>query len=69
MARLRIRYKKSAIGYNHRQRATIQSLGFTRLNSVVEREDSPSLRGMIHAVRHLVEVETLVDDAAGEGQE
>ncbi len=68
MALVRIRYKKSSIGYNRQQRDTIRSLGFTRLNSVVEREDSPSLRGMLLAVRHLVEVEELAEAAAGEGQ-
>lgn len=57
MTMLKIRYVKSMIGYNQRQRETIRSLGFTRLNGVVEKEDSPSLRGMLHAVRHLVKVE------------
>jgi large subunit ribosomal protein L30 len=61
MAQIRIRYKKSMIGYNQRQRDTIRSLGFGRLGSVIEREDSPTLRGMLHAVRHLVDVEELVD--------
>ncbi len=56
MALLRIRWKKSTIGYNQQQRATIRSLGFKRLNAIVEREDTPVVRGMLHAVRHLVEV-------------
>lgn len=56
MARIRIRWKKSTIGYSQRQRETIRTLGFHRLGSVVEHEDSPSLRGQIHHVRHLVEV-------------
>jgi large subunit ribosomal protein L30 len=68
VAQVRIRYKKSAIGYNQRQRETIRSLGFTKLGAVVDREDSPSLRGMLHAVRHLVEVEELAEVATGEGQ-
>lgn len=59
MARLRIRWKKSTIGYAQRQRDTIRSLGLRRLNSVVEREDSPTVRGMVFAVRHLVEVEEI----------
>jgi large subunit ribosomal protein L30 len=61
MALVRIRYKKSIIGYNQRQRDTIRSLGFSRLGKVIEREDTPTLRGMLHAVRHLVEVEDVVD--------
>ena len=64
MAVLRIRYKKSFIGYNQRQRDTIRSLGLRRLNAVVEREDSPTVRGMILAVRHLVEVTEVAEAAA-----
>jgi large subunit ribosomal protein L30 len=67
MARVRIRYKKSVIGYNQRQRDTIRSLGFSRLGGVVEREDSPTLRGMLHAVRHLVEVEEQAADQSSGG--
>jgi large subunit ribosomal protein L30 len=59
MARLRIRWKKSTIGYPQRQRDTIRSLGLRRLNGVVERADSPTVRGMVFAVRHLVEVEEI----------
>jgi large subunit ribosomal protein L30 len=61
MARLRIRWKKSTIGYPQRQRDTIAALGLRRLNAVVEREDSPTVRGMVHAVRHLVEVSEIAD--------
>jgi len=68
MARVRIRYKKSIIGYNQRQRDTIRSLGFSRLNSVIEREDSPTLRGMLHAVRHLVEVEEVAEEQTAGGR-
>ncbi|MDB5057922.1 MAG: ribosomal protein [Chloroflexi bacterium] len=68
MARVRIRYKKSMIGYNQRQRETIRTLGFSRLGSIIEREDSPSLRGMLHAVRHLVEVVEVVDEQSTGGR-
>jgi large subunit ribosomal protein L30 len=68
MARLRIRYKKSSIGYNQRQRETIRSLGLIKLNRVVEREDTPTVRGMLHAVRHLVEVVEVPDDTSSGGQ-
>lgn len=56
MAQLRIRWKKSTIGYPERQRETIRSLGLRRLNAVVVLEDTPTVRGMAHAVRHLVEM-------------
>jgi large subunit ribosomal protein L30 len=68
MARLRIRWKKSTIGYNQRQRDTIRSLGLHRLNGTVEHEDSPSLRGMILQVRHLVEVAEVGDGTRTGGQ-
>jgi large subunit ribosomal protein L30 len=48
---------KSSNGANGRQRDTLRSLGLRGINKSVEREDSPQLRGMVHAVRHLVEVE------------
>jgi large subunit ribosomal protein L30 len=48
---------KSANGTNSRQRDTLRSLGLRGINKSVEREDSPQLRGMVHAVRHLVTVE------------
>lgn len=62
MARLKITYRKSAIGYSHDQKATIRSLGLRRLNSVVIHNDTPTIRGMIFKVRHLVSVEEIPDD-------
>jgi large subunit ribosomal protein L30 len=52
-----IRQVKSANGTNSRQRDTLRSLGLRGIGKSVERDDSPQLRGMVHAVRHLVEVE------------
>ena len=46
---------KSANGTNGRQRDTLRSLGLR--GKSVERDDTPQLRGMVHAVRHLVTVE------------
>ena len=48
---------KSSNGSNARQRDTLRSLGLRGIGKSVEREDSPQLRGMVHAVRHLVKVE------------
>ena len=56
MAKIRIQWKKSAIGYPKEQGRVIRALGLRRLNQEVEREDSPSIMGMVHKVRHLVEV-------------
>ncbi len=57
--KLRIRYVRSEIGYDRRQRATLRGLGLRRLNQRVELVDTPAVRGMIEKVRHLVQVEGL----------
>ena len=54
--RVKVRWVRSQIGYNRKQRATLRGLGLRRLNQTVELEDSPSVRGMINAVTHLVVV-------------
>ena len=53
---LKIKWVVSFIGCTRDMRQTIRGLGFRRLNQVVERPDTPSIRGMVHKVRHLVEV-------------
>ena len=55
--KVRVRQVKSAIGYDRRQRATLRGLGLRRLHHAVELEDTPSVRGMITKVNHLVVVE------------
>lgn len=57
--RLRITYVKSMIGYREKQRETLRSLGLRRLGQSVEHPDTPSVRGMIAKVQHLVRVEEL----------
>jgi len=58
MARtLRVTWKKSSIGHKEDQKRTIRALGLRRLGQTVEHSDTPSVRGMIHKVRHLVVVE------------
>jgi large subunit ribosomal protein L30 len=52
-----IKQVRSANGANGRQRDTLRSLGLRGIGKSVEREDTPQLRGMVHAVRHLVVVE------------
>ncbi len=54
---LKITYVRSAIGRNEEQKRTITALGLTKLNQSVVLTDSPSLRGMIARVQHLIEVE------------
>jgi large subunit ribosomal protein L30 len=55
--KLQITYKKSAIGYNKRQKATIKALGFRKLNQTVVHDNTAAIRGMIARVSHLVTVE------------
>lgn len=57
MSKLKITYTKSSIGYNKRQKATIQALGLRKLNQIVEHDDTPVIRGMVQKVEHLVSVE------------
>jgi large subunit ribosomal protein L30 len=57
VGKLRVTWKKSAIGYAIDQKETIRVLGLKRLGHTVEHRDSPSVRGMIQKVRHLVVVE------------
>jgi large subunit ribosomal protein L30 len=54
---IKVQLVRSPIGYNKDQQKVIQSLGFNKLNSIVVKNDSPMIRGMINKVRHLVAVE------------
>ncbi|MBA2517933.1 MAG: 50S ribosomal protein L30 [Solirubrobacterales bacterium] len=54
MSTLVVTQVKSANGTNGRQRDTLRSLGLRKIGHTVERPDSPQVRGMVHAVRHLV---------------
>ena len=57
MAELRVTQTKSKIGGTQVQRDTLRSLGLRRIGAVVLKADRPEIRGMVHAVRHLVTVE------------
>ncbi len=56
MATIKIKQVKSGIGHPHDQKDTLKLLGLRKISQVVEREDTPSVRGMIRKVRHLVKV-------------
>jgi large subunit ribosomal protein L30 len=53
---IQIKWVRSAICAPRKQKAVVKGLGFTRLNQVIVREDSPSIRGMVKKVPHLVEI-------------
>jgi large subunit ribosomal protein L30 len=61
MARLKVTLKKSPISQKEDQQLTVKSLGLRRIRQSVTVEDNRTNRGMIHKVRHLVEVEEGVD--------
>lgn len=62
MAKIKITLRRSPIGNQQRQRETVRSLGLRRIGQSVTQEDIPAVRGMVHAVRHLVEVEEGLED-------
>lgn len=53
---IKIKYVRSAIGSNRKQRLVLRGLGLKRLNQVVEKPDRPEIRGMIAKISHLVKV-------------
>jgi large subunit ribosomal protein L30 len=63
MSSLTVVQRRSANGCNQRQLDTLRSLGLRRIGHTVKVGDSPQARGMLHAVRHLVEV----SDGGAEG--
>ena len=58
MATIKIKQIKSRIGAPANQKKTLDALGLTKMNHVVEVEDTPTTRGMVQKVHHLV---TIVD--------
>ncbi|HLI90087.1 MAG TPA: 50S ribosomal protein L30 [Ktedonobacteraceae bacterium] len=63
MAKLRVKWVKSAIGYPKDQKATIRALGFRKLQHTVVHNDQPAVRGMIRKVSHLVQVEEIASES------
>ncbi|MBK9162548.1 MAG: 50S ribosomal protein L30 [Acidobacteria bacterium] len=53
---IRIQYYRSSIGYAKKQKDVVRALGITKLNQTVEREDTPSMRGIVKKVPHLLRI-------------
>ena len=51
-----IKLVRSGIGFSHKQKRQIHSLGFSRLNQVVERPDTPQIRGLVNSIPHLAKI-------------
>ena len=56
MATIKVQQIKSKIGYPKDQKATLQAIGLRKISQIVEVEDTPSTRGMLRKVHHLVTV-------------
>jgi len=63
VAKLKITLVRSVIGRPETQRRTVRSLGLRKLNSFSILPDSPTIRGQIHKVEHLVKVEEVAEEA------
>ena len=57
MATIKVKQVRSAIGRTKTQKLTLEALGLRKLNQAVEHEATPSILGMVAAVKHLVEVQ------------
>jgi len=53
---IRVQYYRSAIGYSKEQKEIVRSVGFTKLNQVVERPDTAATRGVVAKVPHLIRI-------------
>ena len=56
IGKMRIQYYRSKIATPVKHKLVVKGLGFTRLNQIVEREDTPSIRGMVAVIPHLVRI-------------
>ncbi|MFP5237842.1 MAG: 50S ribosomal protein L30 [Acidobacteriota bacterium] len=54
--KIRIQYYRSKIQAPVKHKLVVKGLGFTRLNQIVEREDTPAIRGMVKTIPHLVRI-------------
>jgi large subunit ribosomal protein L30 len=54
--KIRIQYFRSKNNTPMKHKLVVKGLGFTRLNQIVEREDTPSVRGMVNTIPHLVRI-------------
>jgi large subunit ribosomal protein L30 len=53
---VKIQYVRSAVGRSQHQKAVVRGLGLRRLQQVVERPDTPEIRGMVAKIPHLVQI-------------
>ena len=56
MTMIKIKLVRSPIGRPEAHRRTIKALGFRKVGQIVEKQDTPQIRGMIKQVQHMVEI-------------
>lgn len=56
LAKIKIKLTKSKIGKTTKQKQTIDALGLRKIGQIVEKEDTPQIRGMIDKVSHMIEI-------------
>ncbi len=66
--KLRVRLVKSPISYTARAHGTVRALGLHRINDTVEVPDNDATRGMVRAIRFLVEVEPVAAEGTAEAE-
>ena len=66
MSEIKITWKRSYIGRDRRQRRVIHALGLKRLSHTVVHQDTPSIRGMVNAVSHMLEVQEVPEASSTE---
>ena len=59
MAKIKITFVKSVIGYSEQQRKTVRSLGLTKTGRSVIQNDTPDILGKVKKVNHLLKVEEI----------
>ncbi|HLJ53534.1 MAG TPA: 50S ribosomal protein L30 [Chthonomonadaceae bacterium] len=61
-SKIKITLRRSPIGYEQSQRDTARSLGLRKMQQSVVQNDDAVIRGMVHKIRHMVEVEPLTEE-------
>ena len=69
VVRLKIKQTRSGVGRLGTQKRVLRALGLKHPGSVVEHDDTPTIRGMIDKVTHLIEVEVIEKETASSGSE
>lgn len=56
MAKIKIKLTRSKIGKTEKQKRTVEALGLRKIGQIIEKEDTPQIRGMIQKISHMIEI-------------